>query len=69
MDNITELRKSLCENYEKIKSGEMDLKMGKELTNAAGKIIASVKVELEYSQYTGAKNKISFLESKESGED
>lgn len=61
MQNISELRKSLLENYEQIKDGSMDLKMGKELANTAGKVLTSVKLELEYNQYIGAKEEIDFL--------
>lgn len=63
MQNITDLRKSLADNYEALKNGTMDLKQGKELSNCAGKIISSLKVEIEYQNLTGNKNKIEFLES------
>lgn len=62
MRNITELRQSLADNYEKMKANEMELKMGKELANTAGKIIGSLKVELEHNQLMGIKKDISFLE-------
>ena len=64
MQNITELRDSLLSNYELTKSKRMELKICKELTNTAGKIINSLKVELEYNQMLGIKNKIKFLEPK-----
>lgn len=63
MQNITELRESLLSNYELTKSKKMDLKMCKELSNTAGKIINSLKVELEYNQMLGIKTKIDFLEN------
>ncbi len=63
MQNITELRESLLANYELTKSKKMDLKMCKELSNTAGKIINSLKVELEYNQMLGIKTKIDFLEN------
>jgi hypothetical protein len=63
MQSITELRNSLLSNYELTKSKKMDLKMCKELTNTAGKIINSLKVELEYNQMLGIKTKIDFLEN------
>ena len=62
MQNITELRKSLAENYEQMKAKEMDIKLGKELANTAGKIINSIKVEMEYNQMFDKKKKIDFLE-------
>ena len=62
MQNITDLRNSLLDNYEKMKSKEMELKDGKELANTAGKILNSLKIELEYNTLIGNKNKIEFLE-------
>ena len=61
MQNITELRTSLAENYEMMKAKTMDLKMGKELANTAGKIINSLKVELEYNSMMDVKKEIPFL--------
>jgi len=45
-----------------MKEGGMDLATGKELSNAAGKIINSLKVELEYNQLMDIKERIDFLE-------
>lgn len=59
--NIKQLRESLADNYEKIKSKKMPINMGKELANTAGKMINSCKVELEYNQLMGEKRKIDFL--------
>lgn len=64
MQNITELRTSLSDNYTKMKGGKMGLNVGKELANTAGKIINSLKVELEYNSMMGIKTKIDFLDSK-----
>ena len=61
MQNITELRASLADNYENMKAKTMDLKMGKELANTAGKIINSLKVELEYNSMMDVKKEIPFL--------
>ena len=61
MQNITELRKSLADNYQQMKDGKMDIKEGKELSNCAGKIIQSLKVELEYQTLLGTKKEIKYL--------
>jgi len=61
MQNITDLRKSLADNYEQMKAGKMEIKEGKELSNCAGKIIQSLKVELEYQTLLGTKKEIDFL--------
>lgn len=62
MQNITKLRESLSDNYTKMKAGKMGLNVGKELANTAGKIINSLKVELEYNSMMGIKDKIPFLD-------
>ena len=67
MQNIKELRESLADNYEKMKANEMELKLGKELANTAGKVINTLKVELEYNKLVGIKPKIPFLDSKQFG--
>jgi hypothetical protein len=61
MQNIVELRKSLSDNYTKMKAGKMGLNVGKELANTAGKIINSLKVELEYNSMMDVKKKIDFF--------
>lgn len=65
MENITDLRKSLADNYTKMKANKMGLNLGKELANSAGKIINSCKVELEYNALMGIKEVIPFLQKKE----
>ena len=62
MQNITELRKDLAENYRLMKIKKMPITTGKELANTAGKILTSLKVELDYNHMMGVKKKIDFLE-------
>jgi hypothetical protein len=62
MRNITDLRNSLVDNYEKMKTKQMELKDGKELANTAGKILSSINIELKYNDMLGLKSKIDFLE-------
>jgi len=64
MQNIKELRDSLAENYEQMKERKMSLKLGKELANTAGKLLGTLKVELEYNKLTDTKPDIDFLKSK-----
>ena len=64
MQNIKELRESLADNYEKMKAKKMELKLGKELANTAGKLINTLKVELEYHKLSGTKPQIDFLNLK-----
>lgn len=60
--NIRELRKSLTENYSKMKAKKMPVSLGKELANTAGKVLKSCKVELEYNSMMGVKKEIDFLQ-------
>jgi hypothetical protein len=62
MQTITELRTSLIENYEAMKTKKMELKEGKELANTAGKIIATANIQLKYQAMQGEKKQIKFLE-------
>ena len=48
MKNLHELRSELSEVFVELKSGDICAKDAKELNNAAGKIINSAKVELDY---------------------
>lgn len=64
MKNIKELRKSLAANYSSIKSGRMKLPIAKQLSETAGKILDTCKVEIEYNKHLGQKKKIDFLENK-----
>lgn len=48
MKNMTELRDELAAVFESLKTGDIKGKDAKEMNNAAGKIIASTKVQLEY---------------------
>ena len=63
MQNIVELRNSLSDNYTKMKAGKMGLNVGKELANTAGKIINSLKIELEYNSMMDIKKKIDYLDT------
>lgn len=61
MKNINDLRNELTKLYGEIKTGEVDVKKAKEMNNAAGKIINSVKAELEYAELRKEKPEIGFL--------
>lgn len=63
--NIKDLRESLVESFEQLKTGKLKPKEAKELTNMAGKIIISAKTELDYNKYIKSERKIDFLDVKE----
>lgn len=62
MQNIKQLTENLIDNYTKMKEGKMDIELGKELANTAGKILKSVKMKMDYNELTKNNNKIEFLE-------
>lgn len=59
--NIVELRNELITVFDGIKTGEVALGTAKELVNTAGKIINSVKVQLEYAYLRKETPVIDFL--------
>lgn len=61
MKNVIQLRNELCEVFEEIRKGKVEAGAAKELINAAGKIINSVKIELEYADLRKEVPVIEFL--------
>lgn len=62
MNNITEMRTGLSALFDQLKSGEVDVKVASEMNNTAGKIINSLKVQLEYSNQRKESPSIQFLD-------
>jgi len=66
MKNITSLRDWIIENAVATKAKKIEPKVAKELNNSAGKVIATLVLELKYAQFLAATPKgkrIDFLES------
>lgn len=63
MKTATELRSSLSKVYEDLRAGEIKHHDAAELSNIAGKMISSAKVQLEYYALRKQAPKIEFLES------
>lgn len=63
MKNITDLRTDLLQVYEGLRDGSIEVKTAKELSNSAGKIINSVRVELDYVGMRGETPNIDFMQS------
>lgn len=59
--NMTELRNDMLDLYADIGTGDVDLAVAKEKCNAAGKIIKSAAVQLEYAVSRRAKPNIPFM--------
>jgi len=67
MKNVTELRTSLSEIFEKLKAGEIDHNDAAQYANLAGKMISSAKVQLDYYAMRKQDKAISFLEDTSDG--
>ena len=61
IENIEQLRDQLLDAYDWVKTDPRRANQVKEMANAAGKVIASLKVELEYAALRGNKPLIQFL--------
>ena len=65
MKNITDVRNQLAEVFAELRAGAISPKVASELNNSAGKIINSLKVELEYYSLRKEQPDIEFFEKKE----
>ena len=61
MKTITELRTELGKIFEGLGNGTVDVKAATEMNNSAGKMINTVKVQLEYAALRKETPKISFM--------
>ena len=61
MKNVVDLRDELIAIFQQLKAKEISHADAKELNNSAGKIINSVKIELEYAGLCKVKPSIAFL--------
>ena len=60
--NITELRKQLCRTLIELKTGKCDVATACEVNNAAGKIVNTAKLEMEYAKARKETPSIAFME-------
>ena len=63
MKNLAELREQLALNIKQLRSGELDRKAADSITNACGKILASLRDELAYYRDRDEEPTIEFLNS------
>lgn len=68
MKNITQLRAELSKVFSELRAGTIKAKEAAEMNNTAGKIINSVKVEIEYYALRKEKPEIAFLANDEPAE-
>jgi len=64
MDNIINLRKELAKVFKDLRAGNLSLKNAAELNNNAGKIINSLRAELEYYKLRKESPEITFFKEK-----
>lgn len=62
INNIEQLRDFLANELERVSKAEITPAIANSQANIAGKMISSVKMQLEYSKMTGRNQEISFLD-------
>lgn len=58
---MVDIRKFLCDEMNKVSTAESTPAIANACANLAGKVLQSVKMELEYSRMTGVNTEIKFL--------
>ena len=66
---VKQLRTELMDVFNDLKSGAIDVKVAAEMNNTAGKIINTVRAELEYATLRNVEPSIEFMDNKETEED
>lgn len=61
MNNINTLRSELSNVFEELRANKIGVLEAKEINNTAGKIIGTIKVELEYAKLKKVEPDIKFL--------
>jgi len=69
MKNVVDLRNELIAIFDQLKAKEISHADAKELNNSAGKIINSVKVELEYAGLCKVIPNIAFLNTQKAAKE
>lgn len=59
--NITELRRALCETIAGVREGTTNPDAAEAVSNAAGKIVGSLRVELEYRRMRNEVPQLAFM--------
>lgn len=63
ISNIKQLRDDLLNVYQDLRKGEISTSEVKEAVNAAGKIVSTCKVQLDYAKLRGDVPEIPFLDA------
>ena len=62
IEGITELRNNLLDYYVQARNGEVNVKEIGHISQLAGKILNSAKIQLQYNMHLERKSEIPFLE-------
>jgi hypothetical protein len=65
MKNMNDIRAMLCEEIQKLRDNKTTAANVNAITNATGKILSTVKLELEYAKITNKTPKPGFIELEE----
>jgi len=64
--DVKELRVSLTDVFKKLQNDKIAPEKASQLVNCAGKIIGTIRIEIEYAQAREEKPSIEFMDEKES---
>ena len=67
LKTVNDMRSMLTEEIQKLRSGKTTAAAVNAVVNATGKILSSVKLEIEYNKLVGQTPKIPFIESATNG--
>lgn len=62
MKNITEIREILCEEIDNLRAKRTTPAYVNAIVNATGKILTTVKMEMEHAKLAGKKPNLAFIE-------
>lgn len=62
MNNVTELRDALANIFDELKEKKIAPEEAAQLTNCAGKIIGTIRVEMEYADRRSESPQIKFMD-------
>ena len=60
--NVENLRNDLLKVYDGLRKGKIGLDEAKQAANVSGKIIGSVKIQIQYNKMVQSKERIPFME-------
>lgn len=65
MKNVSEMRTRLATIFDSLEKGDIDPRVAKQMNNSAGKILYSIRVQLEQSSLRNERPNIDWLKTEE----